>query len=316
MSSSPRLGEIPLKFAVVREDPEFEIAALAGIEHPRALLVASGGCTALALQAKYPSGAFTLVDPNPAQLAHVQSKVAALQAGSDLTAFGVGIEAGLCCDGQFESLFRGFRQFLHEFVASHDEIVAAIEGDVVAQRELLSARFWPVAFELFFSDAMLVATFGPAAVQYAEPGSYPAYFRNAVTGGLKRSAPNEFLDHVLLGHYRRAALPAFLRLPNPPHWNFEYRESSLQSISTFSGYDLVHLSNVLDWTSPVESGVLCSRIANEMETGARLTIRQLNNRQSIGHHLPDLEIAYFEGAALVARERSLFYERVIVATKR
>lgn len=308
--------ELPLKFAVVREDPALEIEALRGIGNPRALLVASGGCTALALQAQYPGASFTLVDPNPAQLHHVQAKVEALRIRPTAKTFGVGTEAGLSSGGQFERLFRGFRQFLHEFVAGESSILAALEGEATALRDLTAARYWPTAFDLFFSDAMLVATFGPAAVQYAAPGSYPAYFREAITRGLSQSQPNEFLDHVLLGYYRPVALPAFLRLPHPPSWRFAYHTGPLQSIPTFSGYHLVHLSNVLDWTSPTEAGALCRRVANEMDSGAQLTIRQLNNRQSVETYLPGVSIEYIEGAALASRERSLFYERVILGTKR
>ena len=74
----------PLQFAVVREDPAVERAVMADRPVERALLIASGGCTALALQCWWPEASFTLVDPNPAQLALVQRKVRALQAGAPL----------------------------------------------------------------------------------------------------------------------------------------------------------------------------------------------------------------------------------------
>ncbi|MHC4377285.1 MAG: DUF3419 family protein, partial [Planctomycetota bacterium] len=68
----------PLQFAVVREDPRVEFAVLERHPARRALLVASGGCTALALAARLPELELTLVDPNPAQLQWVERKVEGL----------------------------------------------------------------------------------------------------------------------------------------------------------------------------------------------------------------------------------------------
>ena len=64
-----------------------------------------------------------------------------------------------------------------------------------AWNEVFRHRYWPVAFELFFSDQLLNAMFGAAATQHAPPGSYSAYFRGAIEAGLCRpdAAQNYFL---------------------------------------------------------------------------------------------------------------------------
>ena len=63
-----------VQFAVVREDPmvEAELIRLTGAND--VLLVASGGCTALTLQALFPDLHITLFDFNPAQLEWVRKK--------------------------------------------------------------------------------------------------------------------------------------------------------------------------------------------------------------------------------------------------
>jgi hypothetical protein len=111
-----------LQFAVTREDPNVELEVLARFPRSRLLLIASGGCTALTLRAVMPDAHITLVDANPEQLAHVDRKLAALRdlRGADrLRAFNVGAPsdpAGLSECGNFESLFRGLRGFVHDFV--------------------------------------------------------------------------------------------------------------------------------------------------------------------------------------------------------
>lgn len=176
-----------LQFAVVREDPRVELDALAAsvAPTPRVLLIGSAGCTALALHQERPDAKLTLLDPNPAQHAHVEQKVRALVDGAPLATFNVGDDDpdGLSERGNFEALFRQLRGFLHEFVAPRAVIDAAAQGDSASFAKLVGSPYWPVAFELFFSDALLVAMFGPAAVQHAVPRSYPAY--NRVLTGVK-----------------------------------------------------------------------------------------------------------------------------------
>ena len=74
------------------------------------LLVASGGCTALSLAAWFPRLELTLVDPNPAQLQLVGSKIDLLRAERSerlLRRFNVGdgSASGLSESGRFEALF-------------------------------------------------------------------------------------------------------------------------------------------------------------------------------------------------------------------
>lgn len=321
----------PLQFAVVREDPEIERRVLVGLgrQPQQVLLVASGGCTALSLQAWFPQTSFTLVDPNPAQLELVRRKVAVLERGLDraaLARFDVG-EAerecpGLSQGGNFESLFRGLRRFLHEMVVPRSETRGWFEPGVEsgAIEAVFGRRYWAAAFEMFFCDALLVAMFGPAAVQHAAAGSYPQYFRRRIERGLLRedAADNYFLHHILLGHYlpRPAALPHYLAAPARRH-HFEYRQTTLAGIDDLRRYDLIDLSNVMDWMSPAESEQLISLLRAEVRPGAVVVWRQLNNERDRG---AGLGAGFAFDAAgdteLTALDRSLFYCRVHAARRR
>ncbi len=310
-----------LSFAVVREDPLVELTELRalGIASPRVLTIASGGCTALAIQHAFPDASLLLVDPNPAQHARVEAKVRALADRAPLSRFNVDDDdpAGLCAGGRFEALFRQLRNFLLEFVTDRSTLDAATRGDDTARSAMLASAYWPVAFDLFFSDSMLVATFGPAAVQHGVPGSYPRYFQRAVEEMLEFLGParNPFLHHLLLGHYREHARPFYLRQTRPPPARFEHLVGRIDDVADFGTFDLLHLSNVLDWAEPAEVSRVASRIAEEMRPGAVLTLRQLNNPRRLETRFPGVHFDLDRCERVAASETSNFYNRVLVGTK-
>lgn len=317
-----------LQFAVVREDPRIELEAMADREVRRVLLIASGGCTALALQAAWPEAEFDLVDPNPAQLQLVRDKVAALEAcagpldAATARRFNVGVAGrdGLSQGGNFESLFRSLRGFLHEFVAEPGEIEACLlegAGRAASVSALLAHRYWPVAFELHLGDALLEEMFGPSATQHAAPGSYPGYFRQRLEDGLRaEDAPiNPYLHHIFLGAYRPEALPLGLQKP-VQKYRFRYLESCLDAAPELEAYDLVGLSNIMDWMSPEECKPMLQRLCAEMRPGTRILWRQLNNRRDrCSWFAPRFVFDPARDRRLAAAERSLFYESVHLGTK-
>jgi len=101
-------------FAVVREDPRIERSVVGEADVGRALLVASGGCTALSLGAWFPQLELTLVDSNAAQLELVRSKISLLRAGlSDqlLRRFNVGDDGPCAATGHDAPQRRGVHMF-------------------------------------------------------------------------------------------------------------------------------------------------------------------------------------------------------------
>ena len=195
-----------VQFAVVREDPMVEAELVRLTKARNVLLIASGGCTALTLQALFPDLHITLVDFNPVQLERVRQKMRALRDIDVATRhrkFNIGTSdpSGLNQNGNFESLFRGLREFIFRLVADAAEIRGVFEKkDRLAEVSeiLFSNKYWSVAFDLYFSDALLHTMFGPDATQHAETGSYPRYFQTLFEKGL--TSLNAFDNYFLHGH--------------------------------------------------------------------------------------------------------------------
>ncbi len=307
-----------IKFAVVREDPDVEHALCLHTKAERVLVVASGGCTALTLKYRIPGLAVTAFDFSEAQLAHLRDKRVAV-ANGDLRSLSVGDDAADALNqrGEFESLFRTLRRFLEEFVAPREAIARYFHADTsAAERRTLverwrGGRYWPVSFSLTFHDALLSTMFGPAATQHAAPGSYPGYFQRAFERGLLRDdgAGNPFLAHVLLGMYLPSHPPDFVRAARALEVDLVHGQ--LPDVPGLGRYDLVSLSNVFDWSDDalVERW---GQTLRALRPGAAIVIRQLNNRRDVARLLPGFQWDAPLGDDLLSRDRSLFYERILV----
>ncbi len=312
-----------LKFAVVREDPELEAQLVRATEARAVLLVASGGCTALSLKHGFPRLDVVAFDFNPAALAHVREKAAAVERG-ELGRLNVGdaSRSGLNQRGDFEGLFRTLRGFLLEFVLTQEELEAFFTPATSREsRSALLARwraspYWPAAFAVTFVDGFLHAMFGPAATQHAEPGSYPGYFQRAFERGLSRNdaAHNPFLQHVLLGHYRPEDAPAYVHagraLP------VTLIEGTLLDVPDLDRFELIHLSNIFDWSDDALVTTWAAKLAREAKPGARILLRQLNNQRNLRRFFePAFAFDDALSASFLERDRSLFYERFEVGTR-
>lgn len=307
-----------LQFAVVREDACLDADIAADRSCRSALIVASGGCTALALAARVPELAITVVDPNEAQLAHLREKAAALAGATDLARFGVEDDSSSCLHerGNFERLFRLLRDMLDGFVIAADERRRRFEeGD--AWDDVFAQPYWPRCFEVIFSDALLTTMFGPAATQHATPGSYPRYFQARIEDALRREdrGTNPYLHHILLGHYLgpEEAWPEYLRLRDALPKDFAPAEiqGTLLDVPDFGRFDFVQISNVMDWMDDASCRSLADRLCAELRSGAALLWRQLNDPRD----LRALFSAAFDfdervDADLTARDRSAFYDQI------
>ena len=317
-----------VQFAVVREDPMVE-AELVGLTNARdVLLVASGGCTALTLQTMFPDLNITLVDFNPAQLERVREKVVALREVDKAARhrkFNIETSdpSGLNQRGNFESLFRGLREFIFDLVADEAEIRALFEekGRLACVSEVLfSCKYWSVAFDLYFSDSLLNAMFGPDATQHAETGSYPRYFQRLFEKGLISAGAfdNYFLHHVFLGYYldRPGSLPYYLLAP-PTDYCFHMVKGTLDQVPELQRFDLISLSNIMDWMPLAEIASLIGHLQNEMASGASVLYRQLNNYTNLSAYFGDsFEFNAALGVHFQEIERSLFYSSVHVGKRR
>ncbi len=316
----------PIQFAVVREDPLIEATLVSKSGAEKALVIGSGGCTALSLQALFPSLKITVVDANSAQLQLVKQKMDALiransQERKRLFNIGCDNQDGLNACGNFESLFRSLRNFLQDFATSRGELRDFFTTPTkdFYSGQLFANKYWPLAFELYFSNPVLEAIFGPMAVQHAAAGSYAGYFRWVFEKGL--SAPcaktNYFLHHVLLGSYldHDDYLPLYLT-HSIPSYRFEFVHNTIDKVEHLFRYDLVSISNILDWTSEYGVVALANFLSENMRPGAQLLFRQLNHDKDFARFFaPSFSFDMSLAADLLAQDRSLFYSKLNIATK-
>ncbi len=294
-----------LKFAVVREDAgiEAELVKITGAR--QALVVASGGCTALGLAAQFPALEVSAFDFNPVQLAHVRARhAAALRGETSLLNVEDAREDGLSQCGEFERLFRVLRSM----------IVQLVTPDVFTPH--FDSAYWPVAFSTAFSPQLLNAMFGPDATQHAVPGSYAGYFQAAFEAALTKpdARRNPFLQHILLGHYLRADAPAWISAPST-HAP-QLIEGTLLDVPALSRFEVISLSNIFDWSSDALVAQWAQRLIAQTRPGTHVVIRQLNNRRPLRKFF-EPAFAFDDGLAkrLLLSDRSFFYERLQIAVR-
>jgi S-adenosylmethionine-diacylglycerol 3-amino-3-carboxypropyl transferase len=265
------------------------------------LLICSAGDTILALKEKHPTIKITAFDFNPQQLEHFRKKAD--------SPFNVSTTQ----TGNFESLFRSWARFFNEFIVKDSE--ALFRGGAFPL-EIFESPYWPVSFDLHFHDSFLRAMFGEAAIQHAPKGSYPRYFQRVFEKGLKRHNfhKNPFLQHIFLGHFLDT--PSYLSQA-PDTRDVELIQGGIDSVKDLSGFDLVQLSNIFDWSNEDEIRQTCKRLSSEMKPGSTLLLRQINNDSPLEDFLgPAFQCDHELGKKFVEEDRSLFYSNIIVARKK
>jgi S-adenosylmethionine-diacylglycerol 3-amino-3-carboxypropyl transferase len=317
-----------IQFSVVREDSTVEIELIKHYKIKRPILIASGGCSAFNISSVYPDIDLTLIEPNKLQIELIKKKAKVLRTQKKINIekkFGIrdiGAAApNLIESGNFETLFRQFRSFIFEFVADKNEIrKLLLQGTKKNWKILFQHPYWPVAFELFFSDSLLRTMFGDLAIQHAPKGSYPLYFRTVIEAGLLRAdrANNYFLHHIFLGHYlnKKNALPRYLVNP-PKKMNYQFVNKMALDVPSYTSFDFVGLSNIFDWSSEKEISKLANKITNELKPGAIILFRQLNSNKNFTKHFGP-KIIWEDAFAkrLHRADQSLFYQSLQLGVKK
>lgn len=142
-----------------------------------------------------------------------------------------------------------------------------------------------------------------------------------------RAPQNPYLSHLLRGRYgaldRREALPDYL-LPE----RYALLEQCAgkatcetadvaRALSLHPGpYDLIQLSNILDWSSQAETRALAAPVLEHLAPGGLLLVRQLNNVRPLPTSwMKALDFDPALERELHALDRSFFYSAVRVGRK-
>lgn len=226
---------------------------------------------------------------------------------------------GLDQIGRYERLFAALRDELQH---KHDEIADLLLFDEPAeqQRRIRPDGVLWIAIENAFLKVMalpnLVALFGEGATRNPlEP--FANHFLRRLRWVIETlpARTNPFLAQLLAGRFvpgqphRWISLSSPLKLP-VMQWQHAYMVPALQRHPR--SFDLVHLSNILDWLSPAEARETLTVARAALRPGGRIVVRQLNSSLDIPLLGSDLQWDHALGATLLQRDRSFFYRRILV----
>lgn len=347
---------LPIAFSQVREDPRVDRWVVERLGPGcRACMVASGGCTATVLAALPNVAALHLVDANPAQLALMRLKLRLLesvgpadrlailghtplppwQRGCRLTdecaAVGLAIEAlgppeVLAADGpdyagRYERCFAAVSRALPE--PDLDALLALADPAEQARRAAPGTdlgRRIDAAFDDVLALPNLVALFGEGATRNpVEPFARHFARRLRVALATLPATDNPFVWQMLRGRYPERHPADWFDLPQRPpaatiSWRCGFMVDAIRE--TPGEFDLVHLSNILDWLSPVEATETLDLAARTLRPGGRVLVRQLNSTLDVRGAGPMFEWDTAAAADLHAGDRSFFYRALHLGRKR
>jgi len=165
----------------------------------------------------------------------------------------------------------------------------------------------------------LVALFGASATGNAVL-PFPEHFRERVRLVLGRlpASDNPYLWQLLLGRYPPGhpvdwlTLPQTSRLP-PITCTLGTMAEALAAPAR--AYDLIHLSNILDWLTPAAATQLLELTWQALRPGGYVVIRQLNSSLDIPALGPRLTWDREQAPRLHHQDRSFFYRALHIGRR-
>lgn len=292
-----------LPFAQVREDAEVElfVASQRPIEH--GLIIASAGCTALALAHR--GGHWTALDSNPAQIELCRHKAGLLAKGDRQAILPLLRQGrvdrmldGLACLYRY-GLFRDAR--VREFLNLND---------LAAQRQHFDrywdGRLWRSCFGLAIGQPLFFLRWFFGSLTDSFPPELAAHIRQEVEAALLRSPArqNLYLWQLFLGQYPPGVWPAYLRELPLNLGGLEWLQGDLLEwleAQPSGSLDFFGLSNVPELATAAEVARLGRAVTRVARPGAMVVLRRIlprSYRAELGEGLSFAE-------ALSARAREL-----------
>jgi len=318
----------------------------------RVAMVGSGGCTAAMLAVLPRLAELHIIDPNPAQLALARLKCSLLAlpprrrlsllghralapqerlkalasiAGPDLAALGprdlLAAQGPDHC-GRYEHLFAALREKLspvrREIRALLRMSSPRAQGKAVSSQTPLG-RALDSAFADVLSLPNLVRLFGPEATRNPAE-SFCRHFALRTRAALA-SMParrNTYLWQMLAGQFPPGCAHPWLGLAAQAatarlHFTPLPMDAALAQAEP--GFDMVHLSNILDWLAPDAAARTLDLARAALRPGGYVVIRQLNSTLDIPVLCPGLTWLKRESAALLKQDRSFFYRALHIGRR-
>jgi S-adenosylmethionine-diacylglycerol 3-amino-3-carboxypropyl transferase len=225
--------------------------------------------------------------------------------------------------GRYEECFAELQRELH---AHRAELAAALRLSDPAEQARRVAPATPLgrrldeALDSVMSLPNLVALFGEGATRNpVEPFSRHFARRIRHCFATLPAATNPFLWQMLAGRYPEGHPAEWFTLPSPARipeitWQQAFMADALRERR--DAFDVVHLSNILDWLSPEEATATLEVAARALRPGGQVVIRQLNSTLDIPGSGPMFEWDEATARELHARDRSFFYRALHLGRKR
>ena len=175
------------------------------------------------------------------------------------------------------------------------------------------------AFDEVMELSNLVEIFGPGAT--ANPAMpFSRHFLAQTRMALSRfeASDNPFLHQLFLGRFA-GPLWDWLELPKRSGLCSLQFSVGLMSevIATLpnADYDLIHLSNILDWVKPAEAAMLLNHVHRCLVPGGVVVIRQLNSTLDIAAVPSGLSWQRDLAQELHGEDRSFFYRELHIGSR-
>lgn len=232
-------------------------------------------------------------------------------------------QLGLDQIGRYERLFAALRAELHAVSGELDVLLA--QTDVAVQRQMIAAGapLW-LALERAFLSVMalpnLIALFGEGATRNPQE-EFAHHFLRRLRWVIETlpARSNSYLAQLLLGRFTAGNTHRWITLPAPERlpaieWEQAFMVPAL--LRAPGAFDLVHLSNILDWLSPDEARTTLSAAYGALRHGGRVIVRQLNSSLDIPALGGSFEWDSAIGNQMLNRDRSFFYRNILVGRAR
>ncbi len=215
--------------------------------------------------------------------------------------------------GRYEWLFARFRQLLADREGEIRQLMLLRQphrqSQLVAGGTDLGDRIesaWEQTMEL----SRLVKIFGPdATANRIQPFAQHFIDQTRWVLGKMPAADNPFLHQIFLGEFIGPLWP-WLTEPSPASLPETVctlsRMNDLLAGEDDQSYDLIHLSNILDWISPSEALAVLRSAFRCLSPGGLVVIRQLNSQlditafpagfrwdRELAHHLHESDRSFF-----------------------
>jgi S-adenosylmethionine-diacylglycerol 3-amino-3-carboxypropyl transferase len=225
--------------------------------------------------------------------------------------------------GRYELTFVELRAALRPW---GDEVTALLRlRDLAEQAERVApgtrlGQALDQAFDSVMALPNLVRLFGEQATHNrVEPFARHFARRTRHVLATLPAADNPYLWQLLAGRFPEGTLSPWLTAPAParlPEVSGSVTGMAEALRTAPNAFDLVHLSNILDWLTPAEASAALALAWEALRPGGCVLIRQLNSVLDIPSLGPRFDWQTGRAEALHARDRSFFYRALHLGRKR